>query len=125
MEAVMKEKRALSGTTKIFMILVGLVIYSGLVLPLAISAGPKPSETKGRHYFRENCKTCHTKGAAGGEITPLSKTQAQWKLYFTAGKHNRRTEPLNKLMSDDQVQDVQAYLIAHAADSPQPETCGK
>jgi mono/diheme cytochrome c family protein len=121
----MKEKRALSGTTKIVMIFLGLIIYSGLVLPLAMSAGSKPSETKGRYYFRQNCKTCHTKGAVGGEITPLTRTQAQWKLYFTTAKHNRRSEPLSKVMSDDQVRDVAAYLDAHAADSPQPETCGK
>jgi cytochrome c553 len=125
MEAVMKEKRALSGTTKIFMILIGLIIYSGLVLPLAISAGPKPSETKGRYYFRQTCKTCHSKGAVGAEVTPLTKTQAQWKLYFTTGKHSRRSEPLTKVMSEDQLRDVAAYLDAHAADSPQPETCGK
>lgn len=121
----MKEKRALSGTAKIFVIFLGAIIYSALVLPLAMSAGPKPSETKGRYYFRQNCKSCHTKGAVGGEITPLTKTQAQWKLYFVTGKHNRRTEPILKVMSDDQLRDVAAYLDAHAADSPQPETCGK
>ena len=121
----MKEKQTLSRTAKILIISLGAIVYSALVLPLAVSAGPKPSETKGRYYFRQNCKTCHTKGAVGGEITPLTKTQAQWKLYFTTAKHSRRSEPLSKVMSDDQLRDVAAYLDAHAADSPQPETCGK
>jgi len=32
---------------------------------------------------------------------------------------------LTKVMPDTQLLDVQTYLINHAADSPQPETCGK
>lgn len=90
-----------------------------------VSAGAKGSESKGRYYFRGTCKTCHTKGAVGGEITPLNKTQAQWKMYFASGKHARGKEILTKFMPEDQVRDVSAYLDAHAADSLQPETCGK
>jgi cytochrome c5 len=90
-----------------------------------VSAAAKGSENKGRFYFRGTCKTCHTKGAVGGEITPLNKTQAQWRVYFSSGKHARGKELLTKLMTEDQVRDVSAYLDAHAADSLQPETCGK
>jgi mono/diheme cytochrome c family protein len=86
---------------------------------------PKGSETKGRYYFRQTCKNCHTKGAAGGEITPLNKTQAQWKAYFVAAKHNHGKEPLSKVMSEDQIRDVATFLREHASDSLQPETCGK
>jgi mono/diheme cytochrome c family protein len=109
-------------------ILITLILIFCVIATLPIktaSAGGKGSETKGRYYFRQNCKACHTKGAKGGEITPLSKTQAQWKIYFTTGKHATRTELLSKVMSEDQLLDVQTYLVAHAADSPQPETCGK
>jgi cytochrome c5 len=90
-----------------------------------VSAAPKGSENKGRYYFRSTCKSCHTKGAVGGEITPLNKTQAQWKSYFASSKHARGKEPLTKLMTEDQLRDVSAFLDAHAADSLQPETCGK
>jgi CMP-2-keto-3-deoxyoctulosonic acid synthetase len=55
----------------------------------------------------------------------MSKTQAQWRAYFTKAKHSGGTEPLTKVMPDTQLLDVQTYLINHAADSPQPETCGK
>jgi len=55
----------------------------------------------------------------------LSKTQAQWRTYFQKATHANKTEPLNKLMTDDQLLDIQTFLINHAADSPQPETCGK
>ena len=90
-----------------------------------VAAAVKGSESKGRYYFRGTCKSCHTKGAVGGEITPLNKTQAQWKTYFAAGKHAKGKEVLTKFMTEDQVRDVAAFLDAHAADSLQPETCGK
>ena len=92
---------------------------------VAAAAGEvKGSETKGKFYFKKSCKTCHAKGAAGGEVTPLTKTQAQWKAYFTAGKHSKGKEDLSKLLTPEQLLDVQTFLTAHASDSPQPETCG-
>ena len=90
-----------------------------------VSAAPKGSESKGRYYFRGTCKSCHSKGGEGGEITPLNKTQAQWKMYFASGKHAKGKEILTKFMPEDQLRDVAAFLDAHAADSLQPETCGK
>jgi mono/diheme cytochrome c family protein len=90
-----------------------------------LSAAGKGSESKGRYYFRGTCKSCHTKGAVGGEITPLNKTQAQWKMYFASGKHAKGKEILTKFVTEDQLRDVAAFLDAHAADSLQPETCGK
>jgi mono/diheme cytochrome c family protein len=91
----------------------------------SIRAAQKGSETKGRHYFRQTCKECHTKGAAGGEITPLNKTMAQWRAYFAKGTHNHEKEPLTKYLPADQLLDASTFLVQHAADSPQPETCGK
>ena len=92
------------------------------VLP---AAEVKGNEGKGRYYFRQTCKNCHTKGEKGGEVTPLSKTIAQWRTYFTKATHNRGAEPLTKVMPAEQIRDVQMFLVAHAADSLQPETCGK
>lgn len=96
-----------------------------MVFADAVQSAQKGSESKGRFYFRQNCKQCHTKGAVGGEITPLNKTQAQWKEYFASGKHAHGREILTKYMPDDQLRDVAAFLAAHASDSLQPETCGK
>jgi hypothetical protein len=58
------------------------------------------------------------------EVTPLSKTQAQWKAYFATGKHNKGTEPLTKVAKPEQLKDIQVFVTAHASDSPQPMTCG-
>jgi len=108
-------------TNKIFR----LAICGAAAALLAFAGQPRGSETKGRNYFRQTCKDCHVKGAQGGEISPLSKTQAQWRLYLQKGKHAGGAEPLTKFMNDAQLLDVQTFLINHAADSPQPETCGK
>jgi mono/diheme cytochrome c family protein len=95
-----------------------------VVITVAVAANaPKGNIDRGRNYFRDNCKNCHTKGAAGGEVTPLNKSLAQWRTYFEKGKHGRGT--LKQLASEQQLLDVKAFLVAHAADSEQPEICGR
>ena len=91
----------------------------------ATAGAPKGNEGKGRYYFRQTCKDCHTKGAKGGEVTPLTKTMAQWRTYFTKGKHAGGADALAKVMPAEQLLDVETFLVKHAADSLQPETCGK
>jgi mono/diheme cytochrome c family protein len=104
-----------------------LVLAAMLALvPLgSLSAGEKGNEAKGKFYFKQTCKPCHVKGEKGGEITPLTKTQAQWQTYFAKGKHLKGTEPLTKYMQAEQLNDAFTFLYNHAVDSPQPETCGK
>ncbi len=105
-----------------------LSVLFALGAPMWLSADSNPAkgnEAKGRYYFRQNCKTCHEKGAKAGEVTPLTKTQAQWRGYFTKGKHAGEADALGKLLTPDQIRDVQTFLFNHAVDSPQPETCGK
>jgi mono/diheme cytochrome c family protein len=109
-------------------IAIAILVLAGLFAlgTSSTSAGPqKGNETKGKFYFKQTCKSCHVKGEKGGEVTPLSKTQAQWQLYFEKGKHAKGAEPLSKYLSPEQLRDVQAFLFNHAVDSPQPETCGK
>jgi len=94
------------------------------VLALGLAAAPlsaQGSDNKGKFYFKKNCKTCHT-ADKGKEITPLSRTQAQWKKFFQAGKHKQ--DPLSKFSAADQLVDIQTFLVNHASDSPAPETCG-
>jgi mono/diheme cytochrome c family protein len=108
---------------KALFIFVALIMLVGLFS--AARAAQKGSENKGRYYFRQTCKECHTKGAVGGEITPLNKTMAQWRAYFAKGTHSHGKEPLVKYLPADQLLDASTFLTQHAADSPQPETCGK
>ena len=76
---------------------------------------------KGKALFKKTCKECHSKGAAAGEVTPLTKTMEQWDRFFEKKQHN--PEGLNGLSEQD-LKDIQQFLFDHAADSPQPETCG-
>ncbi len=108
---------------KFMLSLLVVIAVSGLFS--ALLAAQKGSETKGRHFFKDTCRQCHSKGAVGGELTPMNKTMVQWRAYFAAGTHNHGKEPLTKYMPADQLLDASAFLISHAADSPQPETCGK
>ncbi len=95
---------------------------AALMLPLA-AGEPKGSDTKGKFFYKKSCKSCHVDGGAAKALTPLSKTQAQWKKFFDAGKH--KGEPLSpKLGTPEQILDIKTFLINHASDSPQPETCG-
>jgi mono/diheme cytochrome c family protein len=103
-----------------------VVFFLVLSFSAAVSAEQKKgNQAKGRYYFRQTCKSCHSKGQPGGEITPMSKTMAQWKRYFDAEKHNKGAELLTKVMPPEQINDVSTYVVEHAADSLQPETCGK
>lgn len=97
------------------------ILGLGVMVALSAAGG---SETKGKFYFKKSCKTCHVKDKEGGEVTPLTKTQAQWKDYFSKGKHNKGKEDLSKILTAEQLEDVQTFLVNHASDSPQPETCG-
>lgn len=103
-----------------------LALVTGGFVLCAAAAGPvKGNEAKGKYYFKQTCKDCHTKGAKGGEVSPLTRTMAQWQRYFLKGQHTGGAEPLTKFMSAEQLRDVQTFLYNHAADSLQPETCGK
>jgi len=98
-----------------------LAVVIALTVPLAAQGG---SDTKGKFFFKKTCKSCHASGGTAKEVTPLSKTQAQWKAYFAAGKHKKGAEKLDSVLKPEQVKDVQTFLVNHASDSPQPETCG-
>ena len=106
-------------------ILILLAFLFSMAMAAGLSAAAKGNETKGKFYFKQNCKSCHTKGATGGELTPLNKKMSQWTTYFNTGKHNHGKEPLTQYVSAEQLRDVQTFLTNHAAESLQPETCGK
>jgi hypothetical protein len=98
-----------------------LTLALALSVPLAAQGG---SDTKGKFFFKKTCKSCHIAGGTAKEVTPLSKTQAQWKAYFAAAKHKKGAEKLDTVVKPEQIKDIQTFLVNHASDSPQPETCG-
>jgi cytochrome c2 len=102
------------------------VAIAALLAALTPLSAKEGSELKGKYYFKKSCKACHVAGQPGKEVTPLSNTQARWKAYFAAGKHNQGKEKLGTgtKLTPEQMNDVLTFLTAHASDSPQPMTCG-
>lgn len=99
--------------------LVALSLIASLATTAFSASGGNPR--KGKHLFKKTCKECHTAGAAGGEVTPMTKTMQQWDRFFEKNDHN--PEPLKGLDEQD-LKDIHQFLYDHAADSPHPETCG-
>lgn len=78
---------------------------------------------KGKFLFKKSCKSCHVDAAEGGKLAPLDKTQAQWKRFFDRDKHSKNPGAWSDL-SPQEINDIYQYVHDHAADSPQPDTCG-
>ena len=102
------------------MILVISLVAFVAATALAVEGGnPK----KGKYLFKKNCKTCHVKGAEGGELTPLSKTMRQWDRFFKR-KGADCIKHAGGDLSEQDMLDIHQFLYDHASDSAQPETCG-
>ncbi len=99
-----------------------------IVVALAISftgitmAAGKGNARKGKYLYRKNCRTCHVKGGEAGELSPLSKTQAQWQKVFAEVDALACKDQWSKLSEKDR-QDMYAHLHGHAFDSPSPAKC--
>ena len=84
----------------------------------------KGSEKKGKFIFRAKCKECHWPDEEGGDVTPITFTQKQWQSFFDRYKHKRKKDIWHEQFTDEELIHVKTYLIEHASDSEQPETCG-
>lgn len=102
-------------------------IAACLMLTLSIGgqayAADGGNPKKGKHLYKKECKACHSKGDAAGELTPMSKTMSQWDRFFERDMHKVKPDVFEKLSEKDRL-DIQQFLYDHAADSDQPQTCG-
>lgn len=80
---------------------------------------------RGKGLALQTCKPCHVRGAAGGTMTPLSKTQQQWERFYRKNRHDKKAPGAWDKIAPQELADIMQYMYDHAADSPQPETCGK
>ena len=106
--------------------IIKIVIALSLVAFLATAAFAvenKGNPKKGKYLYKKTCKVCHSEGSEGGKLTPLSKTQAQWDRFFERDKHSAKPGIFEKIAPQD-LNDIWQFLYDHAADSPQPQTCG-
>lgn len=103
------------------LLMVGLILTAFTATSvLAIDGG---NSRKGKHLYKKSCKVCHDKGSEGGELTPMSKTMAQWDRYFKKKAKKHPGDGISK-MSEKDIKDINQFLYDSAADSPSPATCG-
>ena len=81
------------------------------------------SSRRGKKVFKKNCKSCHAKDGEGGKLSPLMKTQAQWRIYFNDDQHKGKPEIWEGLSKKDK-DNLLKFFLDFALDSDQPETCG-
>ncbi len=105
-------------------ILLALLCCMAFLSTSLIMAEGEGSAKKGKFYYKKSCKECHAEDGEGGEVSPLSKTMSQWERYFRKGVHNNKTEKLEDVVPAEQLIHIETFLVNHAADSDQPETCG-
>ena len=101
----------------IFIILIFLLTAIGVVM-----ADDQGNARKGKYLFRKNCRTCHVEGGDAKELSPMSKTQAEWQTAFDSYKQLQCVATWEALSDKDRA-DMFAYLYGHAFDSPSPAKC--
>ncbi len=104
---------------------------AGLCIASVLTAGPRVNPRKGKVFFKNNCRTCHDGATADvKELQPIGKTMEQWTRDFAEGGAvascvPRVKEKTGTELTAQDLLDMQAYLVQHAADSDQPATCGQ
>jgi hypothetical protein len=95
------------------------MVFSGIG-----AANDKGNGRKGKYLFRKSCRSCHKDGGSAVELSPVSKTQAQWMEVFKADKYKslQCTAEWDKRSQKDLL-DIFTYMHDHAFDSPSPAKC--
>ena len=79
---------------------------------------------KGKYLFRKNCRSCHSEGKSAKELSPISKTQANWKAAFADDKvAGYPCKDAWAKVGEKGINDIYTYLYKHAKDSPTPAKC--
>jgi hypothetical protein len=105
-------------------LIVTLCLVISVVIANGIFASEKGNGRKGKYLFRKNCRTCHSETGSAKELSPISKTQADWQAVF----ENDAFKNLScggewKKRSEQDLLDIYAYMYDHAFDSPSPLKC--
>ena len=99
-----------------------LLVATALVVVLSVSmafAMGGGNARKGKFLYRKNCRSCH--GTSASDLSPASKTQAEWKATF-ADTAKIKCSP-EWTISEQDLNDIFSYLHDYAKDSPSPAKC--
>ena len=98
-------------------------IFAALVLVLAavsMAFAAEGNARKGKFTYRQKCRSCH--GTSASDLSPSSKTQADWKKTF-AKPEGLKCYKEWKGVTPEERADIFAYLHDYAKDSPSPAKC--
>ncbi len=99
------------------------IIMAFLVVSITVAmAEGKGNARKGKYLFRKNCRTCHIEAGSAKELSPVSKTQAEWQKVFDNVDQLKCKDEWAKLSEKDNL-DIYEHLYGHAFDSPSPAKC--
>lgn len=101
-----------------------ILIFVFIGTAAALEEGNK---RKGKYTYRKVYKACFERGQVESKIphiSPDTKTQAQWTTVFESGDFEQFgcQEDWSEL-SQEEINDIYAYLFNFAADSPTPAKC--
>ncbi|MGD8915424.1 MAG: cytochrome c [Syntrophobacterales bacterium] len=106
------------------LLLAGLTIIMALSFVTVNFAAPEGNKRKGKYLFRKSCRSCHSEAGVAKELSPISKTQADWEKVFSNESYKDLPckEEWEK-QSDQDLLDIYTYMYKHAFDSPSPLKC--
>jgi hypothetical protein len=85
------------------------------------------NKRKGKYTYRKVYKACFERGQVASEVphlSPSAKTQAQWAQIFQSKDFDQfKCQEEWAQLSQEDINDIYAYLYNFAADSPTPATC--
>ena len=117
---------------RVFFLFVLACVFALSFAFFAMSGSTSTAQSKsGKDLYKQNCRVCHEKGSASGEYSPMSLTQDQWKNFFKnklVPAHKQVSLPginqkLLELLTPEQLKAIEKFVVDHAADSEQPQTC--
>jgi mono/diheme cytochrome c family protein len=115
-------------TIRLWARVAALIVATLFVAGASFAAAGRPNPNRGKSLFRSGCKSCHQAKGEAKDLSPLTKTQAQWTRAFKtnvpARMAPRVAQKAGKPLTPADLADIEFFLVSHAADSDQPETCG-
>ncbi len=107
-----------------------LIAFVGVSIAALVEAGADANARKGKAYFKKNCRVCHDGNTEGVPVLqPADRIIEQWERAFKEKGEVSDCVPRVKdktgvELTEQDLIDIQAYLVEGAADSEKPMTCG-
>lgn len=98
-------------------------IFTALILALSVvgmAFAAEGNARKGKYLYRQKCRSCH--GASASDLSPSSKTQAEWKKVFAKPEAIKCFKDWKGVTPEEKT-DIFTYLHDFAKDSPSPAKC--